>query len=768
MAVSWMKNGFLTRESGGAMPDPSRDLTSYVDRPFSAAVQRIAPAGLIVRLPDGREGLIRERELAWDPEKRAGWTRSYKPGDNVQVVFLRQGEGQQPELSVRLAQFDPWSDIERRYPVGALVSGTVTGIMPYGVFVELEMGVTGLLHVSRFPTWAQKPPGELFWPGDLVKVIIDTIEVRRRRIGLSMAELQTQRWNDELSPTRLPPLPTGKPIPANGSRPTVDTLLSRPPLSVLVVEDEEPQRSAVADWLRYAGQIAEVAASAEEALTMIPRLRPDLVLMDVGLPGMDGIHAVREIQARWPETRCALMTDWSRAERRAAELQPLQEAGAALLIKPMLPEDLLAVLLNAPCTPPTSREKDPASPLRLQLEQPRPLLTSTNQVGLGVLLARLLASARADKVVLFELDSESRQISVADQRGALPLRLQVLPELIHSPVRDVAEDAQVVIARNIAAETEARRFAHLKPLLDFEACLGVPVSAQLHKYYALFLFFSRAASLTDNALALSEAAAAGIGAWLERRQLLKQTADFNRIAVMGQLTRALVHEISGRVNLLNLTLQRLQAACDQVEQCIVSSPGQAGEVIRQARQELQALTQQAEALARTTRSFSRMTRPGQEEIVLLDEIIAEVVDILNDAAKAARVKIVVSLPARLHFARAQVTYLQQVLVNIVQNAIQQIHLLRPQAGGQIAIRLAQTARDGQPVLQIGVEDDGPGIHRRLWERIFEMDYTTRPDGSGLGLYMSRSLIESQGGRVFVGNSYMLWGSIFIVELPYLV
>ncbi len=120
----------------------------------------------------------------------------------------------------------------------------------------------------------------------------------------------------------------------------------------------------------------------------------------------------------------------------------------------------------------------------------------------------------------------------------------------------------------------------------------------------------------------------------------------------------------------------------------------------------------------------------------------------------------------MFFTRTQVTHLQQVLVNVVQNAIQQIHLLRPQTGGRVAISLAQTTQNGKPMVQLRVEDDGPGIHYRLRERIFEMDYTTRPEGSGLGLYMSRSLIEAQGGRIFVERSHMLWGAAVVVELPY--
>jgi signal transduction histidine kinase len=106
-----------------------------------------------------------------------------------------------------------------------------------------------------------------------------------------------------------------------------------------------------------------------------------------------------------------------------------------------------------------------------------------------------------------------------------------------------------------------------------------------------------------------------------------------------------------------------------------------------------------------------------------------------------------------------------VLVNVIQNAIQQIGQIEPRRRGRVGSE-SPGQPGGQKALQVSIEDDGPGIHRRLWERIFEMDYTTRcGDGSGLGLYLSRTLIEAQGGRLYVANSHLLRGTRFVVELP---
>lgn len=740
--------------------NPKRNLTNEM---VKARVLRITPAGLVVVLPDGQEGLVREREIAWHPTLRQDWTARYKPGDTVQVVELGKGRERRPEVSMRLAQAGSWIGIEQRYLIGSLVDGVVTGIMPYGVFVELESGITGLVHTSRLPTWAQKPPGELFWPGDLVKAVIQDIDARRQRIALSMADLLSRRWRDATQAHELGSTFAEKHDGAIPKRLSMDMLFAQPPQAVLVVEDDDAQRKAVADWLRDAGQTIAEAASAEEALERIPTFHPDLVLMDVGLPGMNGVEVARHITARWPETRCVLVTDWSRAERYTTELQPLHQAGVSLLIKPLLPEDLLGALLASPGMSLSTPDATPS--VRTTLERPKRALARAEQSELSEVLLRLASVTRADKAVVFELDPDARQVKLLEQRGPAATLQESLPELIHSPVRDVAEIGQVVAARN-AAEAAERRFLHLKPYVDFEACLGVPVPTHLRLRYALFLFFGQPIVPTEALLTRAETAAASVGAWLERRQFVRQTADLQRTALLGQLARALVHEISGRLTPINLALERLQSACDQVERYAGTSSDQVVEEMRRARQELLTLSQQAQILTRTTHSFSRMTRRSQEDIVRLEDVIGEAVDVLSDAAATARVSVVVRPAPRLFFTRAQVTFLQQSLVNIVQNAIQQIHLARPQQGGRVEISLTHISQGGQPRLRVRVEDDGPGIHRRLWERIFEMDYTLRPEGSGLGLYISRSLLEAQGSRVYVAESHILWGAAFEVELPY--
>ena len=94
------------------------------------------------------------------------------------------------------------------------------------------------------------------------------------------------------------------------------------------------------------------------------------------------------------------------------------------------------------------------------------------------------------------------------------------------------------------------------------------------------------------------------------------------------------------------------------------------------------------------------------------------------------------------------------------------HLIRPEEGGRIRILLQKTQRANAKRLRISIEDDGPGIHADLLDAIFELGFTTRElDGSGQGLYIARTLVQSLGGEIWVERSHLFWGSCFVIEVP---
>lgn len=79
----------------------------------------------------------------------------------------------------------------------------------------------------------------------------------------------------------------------------------------------------------------------------------------------------------------------------------------------------------------------------------------------------------------------------------------------------------------------------------------------------------------------------------------------------------------------------------------------------------------------------------------------------------------------------------------------------------------ETVRENsqREICRILIKDTGPGIHTSLWERIFEMGFSTRMDGSGIGLFVSRNLMEEIEGKIYVLDSHILHGTVFALEFP---
>jgi signal transduction histidine kinase/ActR/RegA family two-component response regulator/predicted RNA-binding protein with RPS1 domain len=740
-------------------------MTAYTlgDSIITVRVLKLLPFGLLVRLDDGRTGTIRKREIAWDTQDRQRWREHFKLGDTLQVVQVSEGQHHRLEFSLRLAQKDPWNDITTRYHVGQVLDGVVTGVQRNIAFVEIEPGVAGILHESRLPGWLpRKQIADVLWPGDRVRVMIEMMHPGRRRLRLSLTYAWLQRW--KMSPIQSldPPIHQSIGRSEKTTYLALDLLHQGSLRTIMVVEDDHAQRDAVAKWLRQVGQYTVIASSAEEGLALLKQERPDLVFMDLGLPGMNGIEGIRFIHTQQPNVRCVLMTDWASANQHLVELESLSSAGVQLLIKPFLPEDLLDILIESPDTVTTRSKQLVSATMPIPIDEAS--VPSMGQFRIKELISQLASIASGTKVILFKLDGAQRKISIIAEAGTGAVRPSALIDLIYSPVRDVAEDRSSIRIEDVQYVEALIRY--LKPLLKFRSMLGIPVPGDLPERYALFLFSLQPNGLNQLQEAHVQTTAMALGALLEHQQFRAYAIELQRLALLGQLSRALVHEVNHRLNPINFAISDLQSQYAMVERLLGTTSDGLEREVREASATLSDLTTNIRHLTDTARMFGRMTTQRYEEQISPYTIIADTVHLVRDLADRAHVTIEIKEPTTSEPVMLQSAQVQQILLNIVINAIQQIELVRPREGGRVQIRIMLNQDDHDNMLRIEVEDDGPGIHRRLWERIFELGFSTRREGgSGLGLYITHSLVNSLGGRVYVADSYIGWGSMLVVELP---
>lgn len=708
------------------------------------------PLGLSVELNSGQRGIIRVREISWEQEKRLNWKQLYPVNSEVWAVPIRSQEGQAVELSLRLVENDPWENISQYLSKNKVYEGVVTGVMGYGAFVELESGITGLLHQSSFPAWVQKSPLELFWPGDHVRVVVHQIDAAKRRLGLG---LPAEKLPASVGlPGELRPLKASK-------QSEIEALIKDKSKRkrILIVEDDPKQSKLVANWLKRVGQRVDVVRCAEDALAAMTTRLPEIVFIDVGLPGMDGLALAHQLLEKFPQVRLVVTTEYASADEKNKELDALQERGVDFLPKPLLPEDMLDFLRkngsHLPEPEPVQDESSAATLSEEHVETSRSLraLLKKGRIRLGF-----------EAAILFQLDVAQRTVSIVESSSRSHLNSYAVPSLIYSPVRDIAEDEEQVFKEKCLKEDEAR-FQYLLELFPMQACIGVPVPVNLPKKYALVFLHSQPKEIYEEDRIYADAVALMIAAHLEQNLFRERYTIIQRSALVGQLTRAMVHEIN---NLMGPLYNRLGIFKDKLENLTRGQPSQ--EKMTSLATELADIQQTIHKIVTTTRMFGRIITKNKNEILRLDEIIAEVLTLMKDIAEREHVTLSFRPPEKLLLVRSQSAALQQILLNLLLNAVQQIVEFRSQHGGMVEVWLeAEPVPAANTPVRILVKDNGPGIHASLWETVFEPGYTTRQDGSGIGLYISRSLAEEKlGGRLFVQESYILGGTTFVLEIPY--
>jgi small subunit ribosomal protein S1 len=141
--------------------------------------------GAFVEVEEGVEGLLPVSEMSWQRIRHP--SDVVKEGDTVRLVVISMDPAQRKiSFSLKQAGPDPWKDVKDRYATDMVVSGTVTRVVDFGAFVELEPGLEGLVHISELDSKRVRASSDVVKPGQEVKVRILEIDPQARRISLSI------------------------------------------------------------------------------------------------------------------------------------------------------------------------------------------------------------------------------------------------------------------------------------------------------------------------------------------------------------------------------------------------------------------------------------------------------------------------------------------------------------------------------------------------------------------------------------------------------
>jgi PAS domain S-box-containing protein len=233
------------------------------------------------------------------------------------------------------------------------------------------------------------------------------------------------------------------------------------------------------------------------------------------------------------------------------------------------------------------------------------------------------------------------------------------------------------------------------------------------------------------------------------RQLETDLAHLNRVTMLGELASSLAHELN----------QPIAAATTSANACLrwlAHNPPDL-ERARAAATRIENDGNRAAEIIQRLRAFYKTGAPPKRELVDLNQVAEEILALLRDEADRHSISLRTELAPHLPQIMADRVQLQQVLMNLLLNGIEAM----TDRAGELIIR-SQGADDG--LLLISVSDTGVGLPSEKPDRLFSAFYTTKPQGSGMGLAISRSIIEAHGGRLWA-TANAVRGATFQFTLP---
>ncbi len=497
---------------------------------------------------------------------------------------------------------------------------------------------------------------------------------------------------------------------------------------ILIVEDDRIVARDIQHQVSRMGHVVVgLSASGEEAVRLACSHQPDLVLMDIRLDGeMDGIEAARRIREA-QRIPVVFLTAYANDDvvERASRTEPF-----GYLLKPLEEPQMRTVIQMA--------LYKQASDARLRMSERRYAATLAS-IRDGVILCD-----RDGRVDFMNRVAETMTGWTAAEAAGRPLAsvFVALDEETQEPQEDFS-----ALVRHHGAHAPPERLSRLLP--RGETAPDRPDSAGIVVEERCSAIIDDRGEVAGAILVFSDLT--------QRRQiaeaLRKAEADLARIGrltMMGELATAVAHEVNQPLMAIITNAGTCLQHLSQPEPDLGKTRAVAERIVRDA--------QRAGDVIRSIHALVRRT-PADPGRVDMNALAVETLALVRAELRRARITVETDLQAGLPSVHGDRVQLQQLILNLVMNAVEA--MADP---GLPLRRLRVVTAGGDGGISVRVEDSGPGIAEADPEVLFRALYTTKPDGLGMGLSISRSIAELHGGRL-TATPGTPCGSVFEAVLP---
>jgi len=716
------------------------------------------------------EGIIERSELSYF-RLEEDLTRRFKPGEHIKAMVLAVPASGPLVLGVKQIEAPQWKKFVREHRTGEKLYGRVLRVHhKEGALVQIEHtgGVIGRIPPDES---VDVGPGDVYlMAGDRVSAVLIDFDQDHQCAVLSLQRLiQTHDpWKSgstisigELAGEELQLFSFRLGLYGQHSfDAAIRRLKSRGIRTIFFCDDDEEVCRTYQQSYEFAGFQVITARGGEKGIEIANTRDFDLAIVDLHMKDKDGCEVAQAI--RQAKNCPLILVSGINNYHKHGYGEKLQRFGLlnAILRKPFTINDIADKLEKI--TASSDTEANALSILDFLSQTIKE--TFRLEDTLASLLETIRAHTKADTVCVFETPIIDPKVSLVARCGDFPADFDK-ETITRSPVKDVIVETHNLNQFDIP-ETErlpGNYFTNLCQIYPCRAIMARALRISGDKRFGLFIMSKNPKREWKNLRLSVSAMAEMVATAIERKRLEERFVSHQHFYTLGQISSSLIHELKNEEQIVSNSIQQLSRLADNVSRS--DEPLSYDDELFQAgfHSAVDTLVKHTERIGRIQNLFVTFRHRQEVEKVNINQHLELLCDTLQPYAREQGVTLMyrAGSPEGL-WVQVNLTFLNQILTNLVMNSIEQTRRIRPDNG---KIEVFYEADEVNRLLRIKVRDNGPGIHEAHRDRIFELLFTSKPKGMGMGLYISRAFARAIHGELRIEYTCRFDGTVMVIELP---